>query len=490
MLDPKLIRDDFETVKERLATRGDVPALQQVHALEVERRKRMRHIEDLQNQRKVLSSLLAPREFDRLAPALPEVLSDARKKSDARGAVIADGSAPLQAAHNAHRGILDLLQGASQSDLASCVKTRLAPLLKEFSGHLKDAEASLKEIEAQAAERALWIPNIPHESVPIGPDASGNVEVRRSGDPPALAFEPKHHWDIAEGLGIVDFERATKISGARFVANVGLGARLERALLNFMIDLHVQEHGYTEILPPFIVNTESMVATGQLPKFADDQFKLQGLELHLIPTAEVPLTNFHRDEILPGDALPIAYVAYSPCFRKEAGAAGKDTRGLLRLHQFNKVELVNFVRPEKSYEALERLTSSAEEVLKRLELPYRVVALCTGDLGFAATKTYDIELWFPAQKVYREVSSCSNYENFQARRAAIRFREGEKARPRLVHTLNGSGLAIGRTLAAILENNQQHDGSVRVPKALVPAMGMEVIAKARPLKSGATAGAL
>jgi len=220
-----------------------------------------------------------------------------------------------------------------------------------------------------------------------------------------------------------------------------------------------------------------MVATGQLPKFADDQFKLEDLDLHLIPTAEVPLTNFHRDEILPGDTLPITYVAYSACFRKEAGAAGKDTRGLLRLHQFNKVELVNFVRPEKSYEALERLTSSAEEVLKRLELPYRVVELCTGDLGFAATKTYDLELWFPAQKVYREVSSCSNYEDFQARRAAIRFREGEKARPRLVHTLNGSGLAIGRTLAAILENNQQHDGSIRVPKALVPAMGMEVIAK-------------
>ncbi|MFQ5458405.1 MAG: serine--tRNA ligase [Myxococcota bacterium] len=475
MLDPKLIRDDFEAVTKRLATRGDVPALGEVHDLEVERRRLMRHIEDLQNQRKVLSGLLAPKEFDRLAPALPEVLSDARKKSDDRSEAIGAGETPLHAAHLAHRAILDALAEALQSDLQAFAKSGLSAHLKQFSARLKDAEASLKEVEARAAERALWIPNIPHAAVPKGADASANVEVRRSGEPPALAFAPRHHWDIAEGLGIVDFERAAKISGARFVANVGLGARLERALLNFMLDLHVQEHGYTEIFPPFIVNTESMTATGQLPKFGEDQFKLAELELHLIPTAEVPLTNFHRNEILPGADLPLRYVAYSACFRKEAGAAGKDTRGLLRLHQFNKVELVNITRPEDSYDALERLTAHAEEVVRRLELPYRVVELCTGDLGFAASKTYDIELWFPAQKVYREVSSCSNFEDFQARRAAIRFREGEKARPRLAHTLNGSGLAIGRTLAAILENNQQPDGSVRIPRALVPAMGMEFI---------------
>ncbi|MDP3938482.1 MAG: serine--tRNA ligase [Deltaproteobacteria bacterium] len=475
MLDPKLIRDDFETVEKRLSSRGEIPALREVHELEVERRRRMRHIEDLQNQRKVLSGLLAPKELDKLAPTLPAVLSDALKKSDERQAAISGGDASLEAAHRAHRAMVDALGEARKGDLQAFVRSQLGKLLKEFSTHLKDAEGSLKDIEAKAAERALWIPNMPHESVPVGADASGNVEVRRSGEPPVYSFTPKNHWEIAEALGIIDFERAAKISGARFVANVGLGARLERALLNFMLDLHVRDHGYTEIFPPFIVNTESMTGTGQFPKFADDQFKIEGLEMHLVPTAEVPITNLHRDEILPGEALPVAYVAYSACFRKEAGAAGKDTRGLMRLHQFNKVELVNFTAPEQSYDALERLTASAEEVLKRLGLPYRVVELCTGDLGFAAAKTYDIELWFPAQEVYREVSSCSNYEDFQARRASIRFREGEKVKPRLVHTLNGSGLAVGRTLAAILENYQQPDGTVRVPEALVPAMGVEVI---------------
>ncbi len=475
MLDLKLIRDDFEGLKERLLSRGEIPALREVYNLEVERRRVMRHIEDLQNQRKVLSGLLAPKEYEKLVPRLPEVLSDARKKSGVREAALDEGDSPLHSAHRAHLAIVEAVEKASRSDLRGFVKSRLGPLLKDFSAKLKDAEGTLREIEGAAAERALWIPNVPHPSVPIGPDESGNVELRRVSEPPAFSFEPKSHWDIAERLGIIDFERAVKISGARFVANVGLGARMERALLNFMLDLHVREHGYTELWPPFIVTSESMRGTGQLPKFEDDQFKLQDLELHLVPTAEVPVTNLHRDEILRAEQLPLSYVAYSACFRKEAGAAGKDTRGLLRVHQFNKVELVTFSRPEESYAALDELTRHAEVVLQRLELPYRVVELCTGDLGFAAAKTFDLEVWFPAQNVYREVSSCTNFEEFQARRTGIRYREGEKEKPRYVHTLNGSGLAIGRVLAAILENNQEPDGSVRVPKVLVPAMGVEVI---------------
>jgi seryl-tRNA synthetase len=476
MLDPKLIRDDFPAVKKRLAARGAILALQDVHALEVERRAIVRHIEDLQNQRKVLSSFLAPKEFGKLLPTLPEFLTEARKKIAEREAALPGGNEALQAAHRAHRAIVEGLSAAAASDdLRGYVKVNLGAGLRTFSSHLKGAEAALKDLEARAAERLLWIPNIPHESVPVGPDASANVEVRRWGEPRAFLFEPKNHWDVAERLGVVDFERATKISGARFTTSVGPGARLERALINFMLDLHVREHGYTEMFPPFIVNTQSMIGTGQLPKFADDQFKLEGLDLHLIPTAEVPVTNFHRDEILPPGTLPLSYVAYSACFRKEAGAAGKDTRGLMRVHQFNKVELVKFVTPEESYAELERLTVHAERVLRELELPYRVVTLCTGDLGFSAAKTYDLEVWFPAQRIYREISSCSNFEDFQARRATIRFRESETAKPRYVHTLNGSGLAVGRTLAAILENNQEEDGSVRVPKVLVPAMGVEIL---------------
>ena len=480
MLDPKLIRDDFPALKARLATRGDIPALEEVHRLEVERRVIVRHIEHFQNQRKLLSSLLAPKEYEKVLPTLPEFITETRKKIAERDTALPTGQSALSAAHEAHRTIIEGLEGALASDLRAYVKSNLGAGLRVFSSHLKDAESTLKELEARAAERMLWIPNIPHKSVPAGTDASFNVEVRRSGEPPDFSFQPQNHWEIAEKMGLIDFERATKISGARFVANVGLGARLERALINFMLDLHVREHGYTEIFPPFIVTSACMIGTGQLPKFAEDQFKIEGSDLHLVPTAEVPVTNFHRDEILPPGALPRAYVAYSACFRKEAGAAGKDTRGLMRLHQFNKVELVRFVTPEHSDAELERLTAHAERVLQRLELPYRVVSLCTGDLGFSAAKTYDLEVWFPAQRLYREISSCSNYEDFQARRAGIRFRESEGARPRFVHTLNGSGLAVGRTLAAILENNQREDGSVRVPQALIPAMGVEILSPGRP----------
>ena len=475
MLDPRLIRDDFQTVKTRMSSRGAVLALQDVHSLEIERRALVRHIEDLQNQRKVLSSLLAPKECERLLPTLPEILADARKRIADRDGALPGGHPALQAAHSAHREIVLGLEAALAADPRAYMKTALPASLREFSTHLKEAESGLKDLEARAAERLLWIPNLPHPSVPVGPDASANIETRRGGEPPALGFEARPHWEIAERLGLVDFERAAKISGARFVANVGMGARLERALINFMLDLHVREHGYTEIFPPFIVNEQSMFGTGQFPKFRDDQFKLEGLDLHLIPTAEVPVTNLHRDEIFPPSRLPVSYVAYSACFRKEAGAAGKDTRGLLRVHQFNKVELVRFTEPEKSYEALEQLTAHAEKVLRLLDLPYRVMTLCTGDLGFSAAKTYDLEVWFPAQQVYREVSSCSNFEEFQARRASIRYRADEQAKPRFVHTLNGSGLAIGRTLAAILENNQQADGSVRVPEVLAPAVGVDVL---------------
>ncbi len=475
MLDPRLIRDDFQTVKARLSTRGAVLALQDVHSLEIERRAIVRHIEDLQNQRKVLSGLLAPKELEKILPELPAILTEAKKRSADRDGALPGGQPALQAAHVAHREIVAGLETALASDVRAYITAKLPAGLREFSSSLKEAEAGLKELETRAAERLLWVPNIPHPSVPVGPDASANVEVRRKGEPPKFDFEPKPHWELAERLGLVDFERAAKIAGTRFAVNMGLGARLERALINLMLDLHAREHGYTEVFPPFIVNEQSMFGTGQFPKFRDDQFKIDGLDLHLIPTAEVPVTNLHRDEILPASRLPLSYVAYSACFRKEAGAAGKDTRGLLRLHQFNKVELVRFTEPEKSYEALEQLTVHAERVLQVLELPYRVMSLCTGDLGFAAAKTYDLELWFPAQQVYREVSSCSNFEDFQARRASIRYRADEKGKPRLVHTLNGSGLAVGRTMASILENNQQPDGSVRVPAALVPALGVEVL---------------
>ena len=344
--------------------------------------------------------------------------------------------------------------------------------MKEVSQNIKDMDEKISKIEADLREILLTIPNIPDDSVPVGKTDADNVEVRRWGEPTKFDFDPKPHWDIGEDLDILDFERAGKITGSRFAVYKGAGARLERALINFMLDLHTEKHGYREILPPFIVNRDSMTGTGQLPKFEEDAFKLfNNNDYFLIPTAEVPVTNLHRDEILSKEDLPICYVAYSGCFRAEAGSAGRDTRGLIRQHQFNKVELVKFADVESSMEELEKLTANAEKVLKLLELPYRVVVLCTGDLGFSSAKTYDIEVWMPSYNRYVEISSCSNFKDFQARRAKIQYRPEKGARPMYVHTLNGSGLAIGRTTAAILENYQQADGSVVIPEVLREYMG-------------------
>lgn len=348
--------------------------------------------------------------------------------------------------------------------------------MREVSDRIKALDEEIRGIEEQVNEIVLSFPNLPHASVPKGASEEENVEIRRNGEPTSLGFEPKPHWDIAADLGILDFEAAAKVTGSRFVFYKGLGARLERALINFMMDMHSDEHGYEEMLPPYMVNRDSMTGTGQLPKFEEDAFKVQDTGYFLIPTAEVPVTNYHREDILTADDLPKYYVAYSACFRSEAGSAGRDTRGLIRQHQFNKVELVKLVAPEQSYDELERLTANAEAVLQRLGLPYRVLSLCTGDLGFSSAKTYDLEVWLPSGNSYREISSCSNFEDFQARRANIRFRRELNGKPEFVHTLNGSGLAVGRTVAAILENYQQADGSVRVPEALVPYMGgVEVI---------------
>ena len=336
---------------------------------------------------------------------------------------------------------------------------------------IKQLGIQLDSIEHQRDAALLTLPNLPHASVPVGKSAADNPEVRRHGEPRTFDFEAKPHWELGTALGIIDFERATKMSGARFAVLTGAGARLERALINFMLDLHTREHGYVEVLPPFLVNSAALTGTGNLPKFEADLFKIAGeWDLYLVPTAEVPLTNLHRGEILDGRDLPIRYTAYTPCFRSEAGSYGQDVRGLIRQHQFDKVELMKLTTPEQSYDELERLTANAEEVLRRLELPYRTVLLCTGDTGFASAKTYDIEVWLPSQNTYREISSCSNTEGFQARRANIKFRAGGSGKAELVHTLNGSGLAVGRTLIAILENGQQKDGSVAIPAALQPYM--------------------
>jgi len=345
---------------------------------------------------------------------------------------------------------------------------------RNVSETIKIREERLKELDEKTKAFLLTIPNIPHESVPVGKDETENVEVRRWGKPRHFDFEPLNHWDIGEMLEIIDFERASRIAGSRFSLMKGLGAKLERALMNFMLDLNTAK-GYQEVLPPIIVNRESMVGTGQLPKFAHELFIINDPEFYLIPTAEVPITNIHRNEILREEDLPIYYTAYTPCFRREAGSYGKDVRGLIRQHQFNKVELVKFVKPEDSYDELESLTRDAEDILQKLELPYRVVSLCTGDLGFAASKTYDLEVWLPAQQRYREISSCSNFTDFQARRANIRFKREGKKGTEFVHTLNGSGLAIGRTIVAILENYQQKDGNVVIPEILRPYMGVKVI---------------
>jgi seryl-tRNA synthetase len=347
--------------------------------------------------------------------------------------------------------------------------------VRALGDKIAEDDQELKAIEVRLKEILLSIPNIPADDVPVGADDSANPVVRTWGEPGKFDFEPKAHWDIGEGLNIIDFERGVKVSGARYIFYRGLGARLERAVISFFLDLHTEKHGYTEMFPPFIVNGASMQGTGQLPKFAEDMFKLENGDMYLIPTAEVPVTNYHRDEILNVAELPIKYTAYSGCFRAEAGAAGRDTRGLIRMHQFNKVELVKFTKPEESWDELERLTLDAEEVLQLLGLPYRVVRLCTGDLGFSSATTYDLEVWLPAANCYREISSCSNFLDFQARRANIRFRRDAKAKPEFVHTLNGSGVAVGRTVAAILENYQQADGSVVVPEVLRQYMGCDVI---------------
>jgi seryl-tRNA synthetase len=390
------------------------------------------------------------------------------------------------------RDVVTALESLRQErNQLSHVKERPSPeqvaVIRNLKERIGSLEADEKRCNHDLEKIEWWVPNLPHESVPRGLDESANREERRVGTPRDFQFAPKPHWEIGEKLGILDFDRAAKIAGARFSLQFGAGARMERALVNFMLDLHTEVHGYTEVYPPYIVNYDSMLGTGQLPKFEQDLFKLavrppsnRALNPHeyvnltdrfLIPTAEVPVTNIHRDETLEDSALPIRYCASTPCFRAEAGAAGRDTRGLIRLHQFDKVELVWFSRPEASFDALEQLTGHAEEVLRLLGLPYRVVTISTGDLGFGAAKTYDIEVWLPGQNAYREISSCSNFTDFQARRAKIRFRSAESKKPELVHTLNGSGVAIGRTIVAILENGQREDGSVEIPAALVPYMG-------------------
>lgn len=355
--------------------------------------------------------------------------------------------------------------------------SNLMKAMKALADEIKELDPQIAVLEEELQTSLLNIPNIPNPSVPLGKDENDNQEIRKWGQPRSFNFEEKPHWDVGTDLDILDFERASKITGARFTVYKGMGARLERSLINYMLNLHTEEHGYTEILPPFMVNRGSMTGTGQLPKFEEDMFWLPAKDFFLVPTAEVPLTNLLGNEILEEKDLPIYYTAYTPCFRKEAGSAGRDTRGLIRQHQFNKVELVKFVRPEKSYEELEALTLAAEEVLKRLELPYRVVKLATGDLGFSSAMTYDLEVWMPSYKRYVEISSCSNFESYQARRANIRFRPDGGGKPEFLHTLNGSGLAVGRTVAAILENYQEEDGSVSIPEVLRPFMGKDRITK-------------
>jgi seryl-tRNA synthetase len=420
MLDARFVRENVESVGNGLQKRGYEFPLAAFLAIDEKRMALLKETEELRNRRNVVSE---------------EIGKLKRQKEDA----------------------------AVQLDE-----------MKGVSDRLKDLDERLKDLEAETRALLLTIPNIPDESVPLGKDENENVEIRKWGTIRQFDFEPLNHWDIAEPLDIIDFERGAKISGARFSVMKGAGARLERSLMNFMLDNHTGK-GYKEIFPPILVNRESMIGTGQLPKFEAELFRIADPELYLIPTAEVPVTNIHRDEILQESDLPIYYTAYTPCFRREAGSYGKDTRGLIRQHQFNKVELVKFVKPEDSFGELEKLTNNAEEILQGLGLPYRVVALCSGDLGFSAAKTYDIEVWLPGQNRYREISSCSNFVDFQARRAGIRFKREGKKGTEFVHTLNGSGLAIGRTVVAILENYQQKDGSVIIPEALRSYMGMDKI---------------
>ncbi|MDR3554096.1 MAG: serine--tRNA ligase [Syntrophobacteraceae bacterium] len=422
MLDVKFVRDNMELVRRMLGNRQSKLDLEPLIKLDETRRRLLVDVEEKKHRRNVASEEIA------------------RLKKEKQ-----DGSS-------------------------------LVEEMKELGQEIKSIDLHLGQVEQEFMEFLLAIPNVPHDSVPVGSDEKDNREVRKWGEKPVLDFEPKPHWEIGESLGILDFERGAKIAGARFTLYWGAASALERALFCFMLDVHTRRHGYTEVLPPFLVNSSSMKGTGQLPKFKDELFKLEGWDYWLIPTAEVPVTNIHSGEILDEAVLPLSYTAYTPCFRSEAGSHGKDTRGLIRQHQFHKVELVKFTRPEDSYDQLEILLGNAETILRELGIHYRVVLLCTGDMGFSSAKTYDIEVWLPGQNTYREISSCSNFEDFQARRANIRFRQKGRNRTQLVHTLNGSGLAVGRTLVAILENFQQKDGTVAIPEVLRPYMGnMKVI---------------
>ena len=421
MLDLRFVRENIELVEGAIKKRGKDISLDRFKSLDVKRRELLAEVEQLKHERNIVS----------------EKIGELKRKGE---------------------------------DTAEIIRE-----MKDVSNKIKNYDDKLKGIEDELNEILLGIPNIPHDSVPSGESDKDNVEIYRWGEPRKGSFELKPHWELGEQLDLLDFERAGKVTGARFTFLKNDGARLERSLVNFMLDLHVKKHGYTEVFPPFIVNADSATGTGQLPKFAEDMFKLEGHNFYLIPTAEVPVTNLYRDEILDAESLPIYHTAYSACFRSEAGAHGRDTRGIIRQHQFNKVELVKFVKPEDSYEELESLTKDAEEVLQLLGLPYRKVVLCTGDLTFSSAKTYDLEVWMPGVGVYREISSCSNFEDFQARRAGIRYRPAPDAKAEFVHTLNGSGLAIGRTLAAILENYQNEDGSISIPEVLWDYMGKKVI---------------
>jgi seryl-tRNA synthetase len=418
VLDVKILRSEYSRVEEALKNRGkSLDLIADFPKLDARRRELLQESESLKNRRNTVSAEVAKLKKNR---------------------------------ENADDLILEM---------------------RQVSDQIKAMDEEVRELEASISELTLAIPNIPHESVPVGASEEENVEIRRWAEPKAFDFEPKAHWELAQNLSILDFEAGAKVTGSRFTFYKGLGARLERALISFMMDLHSDKHGYEEMLPPYIVNRDSLYGTGQLPKFEEDLFKISDTDYYLIPTAEVPVTNYHREEILNSEDLPKYYVAYSSCFRSEAGAAGRDTRGLIRQHQFNKVEMVKIVHPETSFDELEKMTADAERVLQLLNLPYRVMALCTGDMGFGSMKTYDLEVWLPESGVYREISSCSNIGDFQARRANIRFRPEPKSKPEFVHTLNGSGLAVGRTVAAILENYQQADGSVVIPEVLRPYMG-------------------
>ena len=414
MLDLKFVRSNLDRIRGMIGDRGYDLDISRFEALDQERRKRLTSLEELRHRRNQVS----------------EEIAAMKKRGEDASEIIAQ--------------------------------------MKDVSSQIKEKEKELSRFLEELDQLLMIMPNIPHDSVPVGKDENDNPVVRTWGEIPERDFEALPHWEIGERLGILDFTTAAKIAGARFALYRGMGARLERALISFMLDVHTKEHGYTEVLPPFMVNSTAMTGTGQLPKFKEDLFKIEDWDLYLVPTAEVPVTNIHREEILAEKDLPLYYVAYTPCFRSEAGSYGKDTRGLIRQHQFNKVELVKFALPEDSDEELERLTRNAEEILRRLELPYRVVTLCTGDLGFSAAKTYDLEVWLPGQNLYREISSCSNFGDFQARRAEIRFKRQGGRGTELVHTLNGSGLAVGRTLVAILENYLQPDGTVAIPEALRP----------------------